>query len=188
MVAEFSTLEIHGPFDGVIPEETPSRARIFICRPSSPEDEGPCARQILGTLTRRAYRRPVTDVDLRPLMEFYETGRAAGDFETGIARALEALLSMPAFLMRAETYPTDAAAGMVYPISDLDLASRLAFFLWRSIPDDELLGRSRARPVAGSGRAGRTDAADASRFAGHAVDERLRRAVAAGAQPAIDST
>ena len=139
VVAELSTLEIHGPFDGVIPGETPSRARIFICRPSSPEDEGPCARQILSTLTRRAYRRPVTDVDLQPFMEFYELGRAVGDFETGIARALEALLSMPEFLMRAETYPTDAAAGMIYPIGDLDLASRLASFLWRSIPDDELL-------------------------------------------------
>lgn len=139
VVADLSVLEIHGPFDGTIPEETPSRARIFVCRPSSPEDEEPCARQVLRTLTRRAYRRPVTDVDLRPLMDFYELGRVVGDFETGIARALEALLSMPEFLMRAETYPTDADAGMIYPISDFDLASRLAFFLWRSIPDDELL-------------------------------------------------
>lgn len=139
VVAALSVLEIHGPFDGTIPEETPSRARIFVCRPSNLEDEGPCATQILRTLTRRAYRRPVTDVDLRPLMEFYELGRAVGDFETGVARALEGLLTMPEFLMRAETYPTDAEAGMIYPISDLDLASRLAFFLWRSIPDDELL-------------------------------------------------
>jgi len=139
VVAALSVLEIHGPFDGTIPEETPSRARIFVCRPSNLEDEGPCATQILRTLTRRAYRRPVTDVDLRPLMEFYELGRAVGDFETGVARALEGLLTMPEFLMRAETYPTDADAGMIYPISDLDLASRLAFFLWRSIPDDELL-------------------------------------------------
>ena len=139
VVAGLSTLEIHGPFDGAIPEETPSRARIFVCRPSSPEDEVPCARQILRTLTRRAYRRPITDADIEPLMAIYEIGRAAGDFETGIARALEALLSMPAFLMRAEAAPVDAEVETVYRISDLELASRLAFFLWRSIPDDELL-------------------------------------------------
>ncbi len=139
VVAGLSTLEIRGPFEGTIPEETPSRERIFVCRPSSPEDEEPCARQILRTLTRRAYRRPVTDVDLQSLMPIYELGHAAGDFETGIARALEALLSMPAFLMRAEADPAHATGGVVYPISDIELASRLSFFLWRSIPDDELL-------------------------------------------------
>jgi len=110
-----------------------------VCRPSGPHDEEPCARTIMGTLARRAYRRPVTDVDLAPLMEIFEIGRAAGGFETGIARALEALLSMPAFLMRAEVDPAEASAGTIYPLSDVELASRLAFFLWRSIPDDELL-------------------------------------------------
>ena len=138
VVPGLSTLEIQGPFDGATPEETPSRARIFVCQPSDREDEEPCARRIISTLTRRAYRRPVTDVDLEPLMAIYELGRAAVDFETGIARAVEALLCMPAFLLRAETDPTDATAGTIYPISDLELASRLAFFLWRSIPDDEL--------------------------------------------------
>ena len=139
VVAGIATLEIHGPFLGRVPEDTPSRGRIFVCRPATPQDEEPCAREIVRTLARRAYRRPVTDADLQPLMAIYEIGRAAGDFETGVARALEALLSMPAFLMRAESDPIDAAAGTAYRISDLELASRLSFFLWRSLPDDELL-------------------------------------------------
>ncbi len=140
VVAGIASLEIHGPYGGRVPEETPSRRRVLVCRPSGPHDEEPCARRIMGTLARRAYRRPVTDVDLAPLMEIFEIGRAAGGFETGIARALEALLSMPAFLMRAEVDPVGAPAGTIYPLSDVELASRLAFFLWRSIPDEELLG------------------------------------------------
>ena len=139
MVAGVQSLEIHGPYGGEIPEETPSRQRIFVCRPSGPDDQEPCARTIMSTLARRAYRRPVTDADLRPLMDIYEIGRAAGGFEAGIARGLEALLSMPAFLMRAEADPVDASAGNIYRISDLELASRLASFLWKSIPDEELL-------------------------------------------------
>ena len=139
VVAGIASLEIHGPYGGKVPEETPSRRRVLVCRPSGPHDEEPCARRILGTLARRAYRRPVADVDLAPLMEIFEIGRGAGGFETGIARALEALLSMPAFLMRAEVDPVGAPAGTIYPISDVELASRLAFFLWRSIPDEELL-------------------------------------------------
>ena len=139
VVAGIASLEIHGPYGGKVPEETPSRRRVLVCRPSGPHDEEPCARTIMGTLARRAYRRPITDVDLAPLMEIFEIGRAAGGFETGIARALEALLSMPAFLMRAEVDPVGAPAGTIYPLSDVELASRLAFFLWRSIPDDELL-------------------------------------------------
>ena len=139
LVAGVASLEIHGPYRGEIPAETPSRRRIFVCRPAGPDDEEPCAREILGTLARRAYRRPVTDADLEPLLRIYDIGRAADGFEGGVARALEALLSMPAFLMRAEVDPVDATAGTIYPISDLELASRLSFFLWRSVPDDELL-------------------------------------------------
>ena len=139
VVAGVASLEVHGPYGGEIPAETPSRRRVFVCRPSGPHDEGPCARSIMGTLARRAYRRPVTDADLEPLMAIFEIGRAAEGFETGVARALEALLSMPAFLMRAEADPVDSPAGTIYPISDVELASRLAFFLWRSIPDEELL-------------------------------------------------
>ena len=138
VVAGLSTLEIHGPYNGVIPEVTPSRQRIFMCRPSGPQDEEPCARQIIRTLARRAYRRPVTDADLQPLMAIYAIGRAAENFETGVARALEALLSMPAFLLRAEADPAGATVGTIYRISNMELASRLAFFLWRSMPDDEL--------------------------------------------------
>ena len=139
MVAGVQSLEIHGPYGGEVPEETPSRQRIFVCRPSGPDDQEPCARTIMSTLARRAYRRPVTDADLRPLMDIYEIGRAAGGFEAGIARGLEALLSMPAFLMRAEADPVDARPGNIYRISDVELASRLASFLWKSIPDEELL-------------------------------------------------
>ena len=139
MVAGLSTLEIQGPYNGVIPEETPSRQRIFVCRPSSPSDEEPCARQIIRTLARRAYRRSITEADLQPLMAIYTLGRATENFETSIARALEALLCMPAFLLRTEADPVGATAGRIYRISDMELASRLAFFLWRSIPDDELL-------------------------------------------------
>ena len=139
LVAGVASLEIHGPYGGKIPEETPSRRRVLVCRPSGPHDEEPCARRILGTLARRAYRRPVTDADLQPLVKIFEVGRAAGGFETGVARALEALLSLPAFLMRAEVDPVDSPAGTIYRISDVELASRLAFFLWRSIPDEELL-------------------------------------------------
>ena len=139
VVAGIASLEIHGPYGGKVPAETPSRRRVFVCRPGGPHDEEPCARRIMGTLARRAYRRPVADVDLVPLMEIFAIGRAAGGFETGIARALEALLSMPAFLMRAEVDPAGAPAGTIYPLSDVELASRLAFFLWRSIPDEELL-------------------------------------------------
>ena len=139
VVGGIASLEIHGPYGGKVPEETPSRRRVFVCRPSGPDDEEPCARTIMRTLARRAYRRPVADVDLAPLMEIFAIGRAAGGFETGIARALEALLSMPAFLMRAEVDPADAPAGTIYRVSDVELASRLAFFLWRSIPDEALL-------------------------------------------------
>jgi hypothetical protein len=133
------TLEIRGPYEGAIPEETPSRQRIFVCRPEGAQDGKPCARKIIATLARRAYRRPVTDADVLPLMKVYESARAGGSFEAGVGRALEALLSMPPFLLRAEAEPAGATPGTIYRINDLELASRLAFFLWRSIPDDELL-------------------------------------------------
>ena len=133
------TVEIAGPYDGARPTDTPVRRRIFVCRPAGPADEEPCATQILRTLARRAYRRPVTDADLDKLLGLYRLGRADRDFEGGIQRALEGLLSFPAFLFRIEQDPAGAGPGNVYRISDLELASRLSFFLWRSIPDDELL-------------------------------------------------
>ena len=133
------TVFISGPFDGRVPEDTTSRRRIFTCRPASIEDEEACAREILSSLARRAYRRPVTQADLDPLLGIYREGRQTGDFDQGIERALEALLSMPQFLLRVARRAVDAQPGQVYRLSDLELASRLSFFLWRSIPDDELL-------------------------------------------------
>jgi hypothetical protein len=133
------TIEIAGPYSPKVPEDTPSRRKILVCRPSSAKDEDTCARQILTTLARRAYRRPLTDVDMRELTRLFAQGRKDGDFEAGIGRALEGLLSMPAFVFRVEQDPASARPGQVYRISDLELASRLSFFLWRSMPDDELL-------------------------------------------------
>jgi hypothetical protein len=132
-------LYISGPFGGKPPEETASRQRIFVCRPASAREELGCARQIMTGLARRAYRRPVTEADVAPLLEIYAEGRAARDFDAGIERALEALLSSPKFLMRLEREPAGVAAGTAYRLADLELASRLSFFLWKSIPDDELI-------------------------------------------------
>ena len=132
-------LFVSGPFDGRVPDETPSRRRIFTCRPAGSHDEETCAREILSALARRAYRRPVTDDDLEPLLGFYRAGREDRDFDGGIERALEALLSMPEFLLRIERQPAGAGPGDVYRLSDLELATRLSFFLWRSIPDDDLI-------------------------------------------------
>ena len=134
-------LSFTGPFDVTGPGDTPSRRRIFTCRPSGPADPGEeqCARSILSSLARRAYRRPVTDADLDVLLGFYRAGRRDGGFERGIQVALERLLASPDFLFRVVEDPQDSAPGAVYAITDLELASRLAFFLWSSIPDDELL-------------------------------------------------
>ena len=135
-------LFISGPFNGTVPDETPSRQAIFTCLPSSNAAEAEqeaCAREIISTLARRAYRRPVTEIDVDPLVAVYRDGRAERDFDFGIELALEALLSMPEFLMRIYQEPVDLTPGEPYRLNDLELASRLSFFLWRSIPDDELL-------------------------------------------------
>ena len=130
---------VSGPFGGATPGDTPSRRRIFTCRPRQAEDEEPCARAILARLARRAYRRPVESGDVEPLLGVYREGRRERGFEAGVERALEALLSMPRFLMRVERQPADTPAGAAYRLSDLELATRLSFFLWKSIPDEELL-------------------------------------------------
>ena len=132
-------IEISGPYNPRASEDATSQRQVFVCRPTSSEDEAPCAKQILRTLARRAYRRPVVDADIEPLLGFYEAGRTAGGFEAGIQRALEALLVSPRFLFRIERDPAGAAPRTAYRLGDLDLASRLSFFLWSSIPDDELL-------------------------------------------------
>jgi mono/diheme cytochrome c family protein len=134
-----ASVTIRGPFNASGPGDTPSRERIFTCRPANAGEESSCARQILSTLARRAYRRPVTDADIATLLSFYEKGRAERNFDLGIQRGLERLLVSPQFLYRIERDPAGAAPGTVHPVSDLELASRLSFFLWSSIPDDELL-------------------------------------------------
>ena len=135
------TVFISGPFNGRVPESTPMRDRIFVCRPdgATTAAEEACAREIIGTLARRAYRRPVAATDVDPLMVVYREGRADRDFEAGVERALEALLAMPNFLFRLERQPVDTSPGGIYELTDLELASRLSFFLWKSIPDDELI-------------------------------------------------
>ena len=139
-------IRLEGPFDPTGPGDTASRRRIFVCRPdgTGAEAEAACAREILGGLARRAYRRPVTDADVETLLAFYDAGRSEGGFERGIQEALTRLLVSPQFLFRVERDPADVAAGGVYRISDLELASRLSFFLWSTIPDDELLAAAEA--------------------------------------------
>ena len=132
-------LYISGPFSGTVPAETPSRQVIFSCRPAAEREEAACARRIIAGLARRAYRRPVTDADVTPLVAIFDEGRAERDFDAGIERAIEALLSSPKFLLRVEHQPAGTAVGTPYRVSDLELASRLSFFLWRSLPDDELI-------------------------------------------------
>ena len=158
--AYLRTVEITGPFDAAGAGDTPSRQRIFICRPgavvaqdlgpairSQASEEAACAKKILSALARRGFRRPVTDSDLQSLLTFYEEGRQerskegspAGNFEKGIERAVEGLLVSPEFLFRVEREPAGTPSNRTYRISDLELASRLSFFLWSSIPDEALL-------------------------------------------------
>ena len=132
-------ITISGPFNPTGVSTTPTRQRLFTCKPVKPADEVSCARQIISTFARRAYRRPVGQADLTPLMSFYEAGRREGGFERGIERALRAVLVSPQFIFRIERDPAGVAPGSPYRISDLELASRLSFFLWSSIPDDQLL-------------------------------------------------
>jgi mono/diheme cytochrome c family protein len=132
-------ITIKGPFNPVgDPIETPSRARVFLCRPPAQSEEAACAARILSTLAEKAYRRPITETDLAPLMRFYNDARPAGTFETGIESALVAMLSSTKFLYRATPPPAGAAPGSEFRLSDVELASRLSFFLWATIPDDEL--------------------------------------------------
>jgi hypothetical protein len=138
------SVTITGPFNATGPGDTPSRRRLFVCRPASRDKESACADRILTTLVRRAYRRDVTADDLRLVRRFYEAGRAERDFDLGIQRALERVLVSPQFLFRIEQEPAGAAPGAVYRVNDFELASRLSFFLWSSIPDDELLDAAAA--------------------------------------------
>ena len=133
------SVAVTGPFDGTGVGETPSRRRIFVCRQQKHSDEERCATIIISTLARRAYRRPVTNEDLRAPLSFYKGAWAGGDFDTAIEMAVRAILTSSEFLFRVERDPDGVAPNRPYRISDLELASRLSFFLWSSIPDDELL-------------------------------------------------
>ena len=142
-LAAVDSVMVEGPYNAKGQGDTPSRRKIFVCSPASRQDEEACARRTLSILARRAYRRPVTDEDLQDLLGLYRSGRSKGGFETGIESALREILITPEFLFRIEQDPlpqNGITAGAAYPISDLELASRLSFFLWSSIPDDELLG------------------------------------------------
>ena len=130
---------IRGPYGPQGADDTPSRRRLFVCAPAEASEEAPCAEEILSTVMRRAYRRPISDADVEGPMAFYRDARAGGDFDAGIGSALTSVLVNPEFLFRVELDPDQVASGAVYRISDLELASRLSFFLWSSIPDDELL-------------------------------------------------
>jgi mono/diheme cytochrome c family protein len=132
-------VSITGPFQGKAGGDTISRNKILLCRPAAGSEELPCARRILSALARQAFRRPVNEQDLEMLLGFYQKGRNQGSFDTGIEMALRALLANPEFVMRFEDEPASVAANSVYRVSDLDLASRLSFFLWSSIPDEQLL-------------------------------------------------
>jgi hypothetical protein len=126
---------VGGPYDPAGAGDTPSRRKIFVCRTATDQ----CATRILSALARRAYRRPVTDAEVATLLDFYKAGRADGGFDMGIQRGLRRILSAPAFLFRVEHEPPQLAAGTPYRLNPIDLASRLSFFLWSSIPDDELM-------------------------------------------------
>jgi mono/diheme cytochrome c family protein len=135
----FSVLLIGGPYNGQTPQESLSRRKIFVCHPAASREEQACATRILSTLAQRAYRRPATKEDVQTLVGFYKAARAEGDFENGIRAALERILVSPDFLFRIEADPAGAKPGTAYRVPDIELASRLSFFLWSSIPDDELL-------------------------------------------------
>jgi hypothetical protein len=132
-------VSIGGPFDATGPGDTPSRRQIFVCRPTTAPEEVPCAKKILTALGRRAYRKPVSDGEMERLLGFYQQGRNQGSFDQGIESALRFMLTDPKFVFRFERDPASVAAGAAYHVSDLELASRLSFFLWSSIPDDQLL-------------------------------------------------
>jgi len=138
-VLRLSSFEIKGPFNPTGVAKTPSRQAIFVCEPKTAAEQDPCARQIIATLAHKAYRRPVKEAELEPLLRFYRDGKEHAGFDEGIRRSLTAILANPYFLYRSEPAPLQVKAGETFRITDLELASRLSFFLWSSVPDSELL-------------------------------------------------
>ena len=169
----------------------PAAHRVFVCRPApgaSSAEEDRCARQIVSTIARRAYRRPLTDEDVQPLLDFYKSGRASGTFDAGIEAALRRILVSPDFIFRMERAPLQARAGAPYRVSDLELASRLSFFLWSTIPDDELLDLGGARPTETAGGPRAAGPAHAGRHPRAGARLQLHRPVAVPAEhPARDA-
>ncbi len=139
---------IVGPFEVTGVSDTPTRQRIFTCRPTSPEEEIPCAQEIIGALAETAYRRPLEAADIDALMAFYNQGSAFGGFEGGIRTALQAILASPHFIFRMEEMAGDVSGDGIYEIGDIDLASRLSFFIWGTPPDDELITLAREGELA----------------------------------------
>jgi Protein of unknown function (DUF1592)/Protein of unknown function (DUF1588)/Protein of unknown function (DUF1587)/Protein of unknown function (DUF1585)/Protein of unknown function (DUF1595)/Cytochrome C oxidase, cbb3-type, subunit III len=137
--AGVTTVAITGPLNPTGSGDTPSRRKIFVCHPSGGEDETACAKRILSSLAAKAFRRPVRDSDLETLLGFYQQGRNSAGFEQGIEAAVARILIDPWFIFRFEKEPAGIAPGSIYPVTDTELASRLSFFLWSSIPDEELL-------------------------------------------------
>jgi hypothetical protein len=133
-------VSITGPYDATGPGDTRSRRRVFICHPESRDEEEACAKKIMAAVMRRAWRRPIDEEDLLQPLEFFRQGRVDGDFDLGIESALAFVLVSPQFLFRIERDPPNTPAGKPYHVTDVSLASRLSFFLWSSIPDDELMG------------------------------------------------
>jgi len=131
---------VGGPYGDVKPGDSESRRKIFICRPETAAQERPCAQKILSNLARKAYRRPVATHEIDTLMAFYKEGRVDRTFDEGIRRGVERILAAPSFLFRIQREPAGATAGVPYRLSDFELASRLSFFIWGSLPDDKLLG------------------------------------------------
>src|SRR5690606_33834260 len=136
-------LTLEGPYHPVGISDTPSRKRIFTCRPIEPKEEIPCAKEIVSRLAGQAYGQKPTDDDLESLMAFYALGSEDGGFESGVRAALEAILASPRFLFRTEVEPAGLQPGDVYELADIDLATRLSFFLWGTHPDEELLELAR---------------------------------------------
>ena len=130
---------ISGPLNATGPGNTPSRAKIFICRPANTADEVPCATKIISSLVRQAYRRPVTETDKEELLSVFQSGRNKGDFESGIRLVVQTIIADPQFVFRIEQTPASAAPGAIFRVSDLELASRLSYFLWSSAPDEQLI-------------------------------------------------
>ena len=139
------TVGVEGPYNVKGVSTTPSRERIFVCRPASAAEEPLCAEKILTNLARRAYRRPVTAADVEAPMAFYKQAREnGGDFDAGIRAGVARILASPSFLYRIERDPAGVRAGAAHAVSDVELASRLSFFLWSSIPDQQLLNLAAA--------------------------------------------